>query len=432
MRKRLAVKKVDDRKKSALVTQETRWFKKFRLSGKAAFRLLEVFGLVLLIPTAYVLFVDLKDRQAQRISEAWQQVIANAPGNSGKVQALDYLNSDDCVSRYQGIFKKRLHEELGENQALRSQLEVLRFCGFSYFRWPRKKKTELVGIDLSSNTHGSQVFLQKVNLEKAVLYNSNFAGADLTDAILVDASLQNTDMTGANLAGSNLSNADLSEATLTGADLTDAVIAGAKLLFADLRRSDLSGATLVGADLTNANLTDANLVSDQILIQPANLSRAYLNDATLSRADLRYVNLSHAYLHYATLDNADLRLANFSYADLWMSNLSKSDFTYGYLHGADMSSTNLRGTTFFKAEMAGVNLSNADFGAVPDLRVTYLLGSNEISYVPFSEKSGAYFLEGQEPRAAPSVLRNLTMITPAQGCTWLQGQRLFECVDISR
>lgn len=60
----------------------------YKRVGQAAFRSLEVLALLFVIPTAYVLVVDLDDRQSQRTTQAWQLVTQKAPGNSGKGAAL--------------------------------------------------------------------------------------------------------------------------------------------------------------------------------------------------------------------------------------------------------------------------------------------------------------------------------------------------------
>ena len=78
---------------------------------------------------------------------------------------------------------------------------------------------------------------------------------------------------------------------------------------ASLSGADLSRASLYGADLSRANLSGANL------------SRADLYGADLSRANLSGANLSRADLDDASLDGADLSGANLSRADLYGANL---------------------------------------------------------------------------------------------------------------
>ncbi|MGK0271320.1 MAG: hypothetical protein ACI88H_001978 [Cocleimonas sp.] len=163
-----------------------------------------------LILTLPMLWVDLFDRYEQRTTQAWQLITTKAPGNSGKRQALEYLNE------YILFFKKR---------------------------------SPLIGVDLSG------VFLQGVNLSDANLYKANLSGANLYKANLSGANLYEVNLSGADLNEVNLSDAKLYKADLSGAELSSADLSGANLhevnlSGADLHKADLSGADLSGADLS--------------------------------------------------------------------------------------------------------------------------------------------------------------------------------------
>jgi len=54
-----------------------------------------VVGLAAIVPTAIMLWIDLQDREQQRIVSAWTLVTNTASGNSGKGPALEFLNSRD-------------------------------------------------------------------------------------------------------------------------------------------------------------------------------------------------------------------------------------------------------------------------------------------------------------------------------------------------
>ncbi len=174
-------------------------------------------GLIFIIPTGYALWVDLEDRQTQRIVQAWQLVTHNAPGNSGKAPALEYLNN-------QGI--------------------------------------SLVGINLSPEGYGSATYLFEVNLP----------GADLREA-----NLHRVDLFKANLSEANLINADVSRTSLQAADLSGAILIGTNFSSSSLLGTDLSGADLRFANLTNTYLSETNF-SGAILIA-AVLSGADLREA---------------------------------------------------------------------------------------------------------------------------------------------------------
>ena len=238
-----------------------------RKIGRFLFRVLELLALLIIFPTAYIMLVDLNDRQSQRISQAWQLVTTPASGNSGKIQALDYLNSEDCVPSFKDEFKQ--HEG-----KVPSIWQLLNACSVSFFTsWPWKESQPLTGINLSTETHGNSVYLINVNLSGAELFEANLSGAQLFEANLSRAQLTDANLSGAQLTDANLSGARLSGANLSGARLSGANLAGARLLDANLAGAQLLGANLAGAKLLLANLSGAEL-------SEANLAGANLSGAT--------------------------------------------------------------------------------------------------------------------------------------------------------
>ena len=164
-----------------------------------------------LVLSIVAFWIDYSDLVEERSVRAWQLLTTKAPGNSGKIAALEYLNNEGAP---------------------------------------------LVGIDLSRLSQGSvSVFLQKVKL----------AHADLSEANLSEANL-----VGANLSSAVLFRANLSGANLTQADLTLADLASANLSNADLRYADLSKAAVNEADLTS----DTQLCQpEQCTIKPCESDR---------------------------------------------------------------------------------------------------------------------------------------------------------------
>jgi uncharacterized protein YjbI with pentapeptide repeats len=116
----------------------------------------------------------------------------------------------------------------------------------------------------------------------------------------------------------SLQQADLSRADLIGADLSRA-----NLIKADLSGASLGGANLIRADLGNAYLSSADLIGANLI--GANLGGAYLIGANLSGASLGVADLSGARLSRANLREADLGGANLSRADLSRADLSRAD-----------------------------------------------------------------------------------------------------------
>jgi len=173
-----------------------------------------VIGLAFIVPTGRALWIDLKDRQTQRIALAWETVTRPAPGNSGKGPALEYLNS-------QGI--------------------------------------PLVGIDLSVEANDSPAYLYNANLSGARLMEANLSGARLSSANLSGVALHEANLSGAYLDEADLSDANLVRTNLSGAELRRADLSDAYLHAVDLSNVKLWGADLSGADLQFSHVSQENL-----------------------------------------------------------------------------------------------------------------------------------------------------------------------------
>jgi uncharacterized protein YjbI with pentapeptide repeats len=216
----------------------------------------------------------------ERKARAWQLLAIDSPGNTGKIFALEYLNS-----------------------------KVL---------WGMVKKREgLTGIRLPPDS-----YLRGVNLEGANLFEAQLKGADLSNAQLQGANLQNSQLQGANLEGALLEHADLSGATLQGTNLARAQLPGA----------DLRGMVLNNIDLSWANLGAANLALCQL--QGSMLYGAQLQDASLFLGSLQEADLESANLRGASLTWADLKGAR-----LWQTNLQGTNFTGANLEWVDFTGT---------------------------------------------------------------------------------------------
>ena len=231
-----------------------------------------VVGLAFVIPTAIALWIDLEDRQTQRIAQAWELATRKAPGNSGKGPALEYLNS-------QGI--------------------------------------TLIGINLSSSANGGETYLQGVKLSNARLPNANLSAANLRFANFANSNMLMADLSRTRLRAANLSEAYLHGAILSNAVLPFADLSDAKLNNANLSEADLSNANLSGADLQNADLSGAHMIS-------ANLSGTKLRDVHLAGSDLRGADLSNANLSGANLSGVNLYDADLSDANLRDANVSEA------------------------------------------------------------------------------------------------------------
>ncbi|MEH6812933.1 MAG: pentapeptide repeat-containing protein [Motiliproteus sp.] len=289
-----------------------------------------------------VYWFDQKERVASRINTSWQLVNTMAQGSSGKIEALQYLNSWQCLfyldemDWFQDAWKR---ERIGarDSDGL-PRLAQKVFC--------LKKPIELIDIDLSLKKNGPESESnQQEGAEFEVGVGTYLAGIQLPGANLRGSDFRNADLSGANLRGANLYGANLyganlRRADLSGASLVKANITGANLNEASLREAFLNSAKLINANLSNANLSKANLSGANL--REANLSGANLSEANLSTSDLLAANLSGANLREANLSTSNLREANLSGANLTDAFLGFSSLTHAVLFGADLRGANLQ------------------------------------------------------------------------------------------
>ncbi len=275
-------------------------------------------GVIALGLSLVAFWTDYSDRVEERTVRAWQLLTTPATGNSGKREALEYLNrqdglwcgGEDCLISLKaptalvGIDLSSLETGEGDGPAVGTFLN----------------QVELRGANLEvANLGGAS--LRRANLERATLYRASLQRADLEDANLEHADLELANLEKANLRGVNLREADLDNAQMRGADLTDADLSlafarNAKLNRQVLRRTNLQGANFLWADFEVA--TFASTILDNAVLISSNLwgsgfFEASLVNADLSHADLRDAVFWHSILFGAKLEGADLRGADLTF-----------------------------------------------------------------------------------------------------------------------
>lgn len=224
--------------------------------------MLKAIQTVAILITIVAFTIEMSDRREEHTARAWQLVTTKASGNSGKVEALQYLNSQSP--------------------------EWL--LGW----WPyARKRTSLEGIDLTPPALTAQ-WKDKEESERSIFWDdcpdrTYLVAVKLPDALVSNAKLPCADLISADLRGAHLSGADLRGANLFGANLRgaffldEANLSGANLVATVLREAMFFGADLRGADLREADLSGAHLLGN-VKLRGANLSRA-----DLSGADFQYV-----------------------------------------------------------------------------------------------------------------------------------------------
>lgn len=267
-------------------------------------RILRTLGPIALILGVISFLFALQDMRTDRDARAWMLLTRKAPGNSGKIEAIEYLNYHNPLSlpnpRRWGIPLGPL-EAYSEDPLQPGHFVLVGEAGVPK-EWirlasnfgPWKERTPLIGLDL-----GCQIAPDGKRCESVGTY---LRGAKLNDALLHYA---------------DLSGATLTEAILWDAWLIEANLANAELDRAFLNRAHMFGARLQRANLYRARLTNANL-------EHADLSYVNLNMASMRRADLQSANLVSADLRGAILAGANLQSAELKYADFGGADLSSA------------------------------------------------------------------------------------------------------------
>jgi uncharacterized protein YjbI with pentapeptide repeats len=107
--------------------------------------------------------------------------------------------------------------------------------------------------------------------------------------------------------------------------------------------------------LYEARLIDADPIID---LNGADFRDAFLDEATLSKAELRGVYFPGASIRHATLSGADLRGSDFSNVDFDGSNLTDVRFVQARLDGADLRTATLKNTDLSEVNLDKVKMTN--------------------------------------------------------------------------
>ncbi len=141
-------------------------------------------------------------------------------------------------------------------------------------------------------------------------------------------------------------------------DATGIQLDNAYMSKADLRQVWTPRASLRKVDLSKADLNEANLSGADL--NEANLRKAELDGTNLNKANLDEANLSGAKLNKANLSKANLNKANLNGANLAEADLIGAELIAASLVGVDLSWSDLSGANLSEAELIEVNLSGAD------------------------------------------------------------------------
>lgn len=226
------------------------WWYCRRLKVVHSLRYLEVIALMVGIPAALMFIVDLQDRRLARTHQAWEMLALQSSGSTGKADALEYLNLD--------------------------QREI--------WRWPKKYRSNLTGVDLSSSRE-APLNLGSIKLNHGILAGADFSNARLDYAEFDNATLTNVSFNGSTLVGASFLkfpelkftsflNTDLYGSDFTYAffqdnclidvDFRSAVLplgsfSDSLLFFVDFAESNLKGREFIRTNISGSNFAGANI-----------------------------------------------------------------------------------------------------------------------------------------------------------------------------
>lgn len=251
----------------------------------------------------------------QEINGAWQVLANKAAGNSGKIEAIEFL---------------------------------------------AKQGKSLQGIDMSVKKHDGQVYLVGLNLSKkelgkeAKLVEAHFEGAILCDTNFEEAYLERAHFEGAYLCETNFEGVPLRPAHFEKANLQGAHFEKANLQSVNFKGACLDSVHFEGAYLYGANFEGANLRLTKF--EGAQFKLTIFRDdksRIVIRMAGKMTNFKGAYLLYANFKGADLEAANFEGAYLEGAHFEGSNLQEVHFEGAK----NLN-PEFFQNSFVAVNSKN--------------------------------------------------------------------------
>ena len=226
---------------------------------------------------------------AQRQSETAQQDLLNERYQRG----AEMLGSNTLSVRLGGIYAL---QRLATEHPRQYHVQIMQLlCAFACHS-TNEQNSEPDSASLPDRISGirrdihssvlaiSSCHAKQSAVEKAVDFQLDLAGVNLSDGQLDSIDLSGAKLWGANLSGASLATANLRRALLNGADLSNSGLREANMTDTSLSGANLTGARLYRADLSRAALVNANLSN-------VNLRRAILKGASLRRANLTGANL---------------------------------------------------------------------------------------------------------------------------------------------
>ncbi len=188
------------------------------------------------------LWLDLDGRQKSRISEAWQTVSNDLPGNTGKADALEYLAATG--------------QDLRWTDVSRDSIDRTRFVHCRY-------RVFLPGLDLRrARLNHASFSCADLDAGDPDTGTARFDKAELSDTRWIRSKAERAVFRGSLLRSADFRAARLGQSNFTEADLTQAIFAYADLRGASFDSAGLHGVSILEADMRGVSgLTCETLAS---------------------------------------------------------------------------------------------------------------------------------------------------------------------------
>lgn len=330
---------------------------------------------------------------------AWQLLASQAPGNSGKKEALEYLNRKgesligidlsshlDANPNSSGpyFYNLKLEDATLENSALEKAVILS-----SEFINTNVTHADLSSISVSRSNFvefkASGANLSNSSFTSSELVSAKFMGANLNDSLFFKTDLRDTDFAHSEVKRANFHKVNLSGSNLFLAKFHDTKLRDVSLVNANLEFTDLKRAMLVNVDFTEdeSSLYDEktcsilqkafdwqHAVRDEAIacgerIPPTTSSTPDFNNKTLTDEDFSYGLLDRKEFIGSNLTNSNFDFARLKRAKFNDADLANVSFIAANLSEASFTDSNLVNAEFYEADLSGAYFLRVDFTEDP-------------------------------------------------------------------
>ena len=235
-----------------------------------------------------------RERGADAVARAWTTLSTRSIGNSGKVDALEYLASIGEALENIDLSCEAMGG--GPSTNLENACERATYLfglNFGQFPGTRLNHTSFRGSDLREANFDS-VLAHLADFSYASLSGSVFSRSDISFSDMTRTAAPESDFGNAVMALVDASFANFSSSKFYNTNMSGINLERARLFNAAVSHADLYSATLVGADLSFATIEDTSLFR-------ADLSGARLNNTTLARVHVSGADFSGASINDRTV-----------------------------------------------------------------------------------------------------------------------------------